>query len=932
MPPLEHAPSNVKAKINGVPTQIYLTWKTVRGARNYEVQFTIDLSGATGWVTVPTTPGAISGWQSGMLIADGAGTIILLFKTSRLRTCQMRKLSVVLVILFTSLRGFAQTPLWQDVSPDTVTVNIRRVIVPDSYRAVRMDGNALRALLAQAPMEFTEAAKAKSIVLPLPMPNGKMARFRVQQSPISAPNPSATSSDFLSFSGQGIDDPTATLRCDISPAGFHAQILSTGESVYVDPFSMNDQVNCISYFRRDFHPSGERPSCFAPELLRSQVATFARQQKQEGSVEVANGSMLRSYASAFAATGEYTTFFRQPGDTDPQAKARALLAIKTTLNRVNGIWGRDVAVRYVLLSDPQELSIIYTDGATDPYTNSNANALLNENQTNLDNVIGDANYQHGHVFATSPGGVGGGAVCVTGQKAQGATGLPSPVGDPFDVDFVAHEIIHQWQGGHTFNEGMSGQCTGGPMGNRTPMTAFEPGSGSTVASYAGTCDSANLQAMSDDYFHSGSIAEILSFAANTATCATQTPTGNTPPTVTAPASFTVPQNTPFTLTASASDPDGDMLTYSWEEIDLGAASPPNSDDGTRPLFRPYKPTASPSRTFPSLPYILNNANTPPMAFTGTSATGAVCGAGQTCFTGEVMPVTTRTMQFRVTVRDNRAGGGGINDATTAVNVRADSGPFVVTAPNTAVTITGGTSTNVTWNVANTASAPVNAANVKISLSTDGGMSFPTVLAASTPNNGAALVPVPDMPTTTARIKVEAVGNIFFDISDTNFTITEGTPVPPATYTPLSPARVWDTRVGPGPTGQSGPGTTRTVQITGVGGVPATGVTAVVLNVAAINPTAQTFVTVWPTGEAQPLAANLNVPAGDVRPNLVIVKVGSGGQVNVFNNAGDVDFAADVAGWYGSTGTERYTSVSPSRVWDTRFGPGPMGRIEGGGSR
>ncbi len=155
---------------------------------------------------------------------------------------------------------------------------------------------------------------------------------------------------------------------------------------------------------------------------------------------------------------------------------------------------------------------------------------------------------------------------------------------------------------------------------------------------------------------------------------------------------------------------------------------------------------------------------------------------------------------------------------------------------------------------------------------------------------------------------------------------------PSTFSPLSPARVWDSRVGPGPVGEIGPGQTRDVTVTGIGGVPTAGVTAVVLNVVAINPTAQTFVTAWPTGEAQPLAANLNVPAGDVRPNLVIVKVGVGGQVSIYNNSGSANFVADVAGWYGPGATERYTPVSPARLWDTRFGPGPTGRIEAGGSR
>jgi hypothetical protein len=666
--------------------------------------------------------------------------------------------------------GKSSDGLWQDVKESSIAVSGgARQIVPRSYRTVRLNKEAMTQLLAQAPMEFTQAASENQTVMTIPMPNRIFARFRIQQSPITLPDPSGKVSDFKTYSGQGMDDRTATVRFDISSAGFHAQILSVGETVYVDPYATSETTACISYYKRDAQREGARPECLAAgldSLQSSGARLLSRPANQPGvTPNAANGAMLRSFRTALAATGEYTTFFRQAGDTDAQAKARALLAIKTTMNRVNGIWGRDVAVRYVLLADVDELRIIYTDGATDPYTNNDPNALINENQTNLDAVIGDANYDMGHVFATSPGGIGGGGVCVTGQKAMGATGLPMPVGDPFDVDFVAHEIIHQWQGGHTFNESNAGQCT---PGNRTPPSAYEPGSGSTVASYAGTCDTANLQASSDDYFHGGSINEILNFATSTATCAVQTATGNTPPAVSAPASFTIPRNTPFTLTATATDPDGDALTYGWEEFDLGNASPPNSDDGTRPIFRPYRPVTSPSRTFPSRQYILNNANNPPPTITvGT----------QTFFTGEVMPTTTRTMNFRVTVRDNRAGGGGINNATTQVNVRADSGPFAVTAPNTAVTVMGGAQLMVTWDVANTAAAPVSTANVKISLSTDGGNTFPTVLAASTANDGSEAVTLPNVSSNTARIKVEAVGNVFFDISDTNFTITASGPTP-----------------------------------------------------------------------------------------------------------------------------------------------------------
>lgn len=685
-------------------------------------------------------------------------------------------LSSTAVLLSLSGIVFAESAssdgLWRETKVLSIATTPQMPVVPSSYRTLNLNQAAMTALLANAPMEFTDKAKTSSVVITLPMPNGGFARFQIQESPISLPDPTGKAPDFKSYSGQGIDDRTATVRLDISPAGFHAQILSTGETVYVDPYTANDAVNCIAYYKRDARRQGPRPECLAPISDHSgttKTVTLSNSAiSNDLSPGAANGSQLRSVRTAIACTGEYTAFFRQGPDTDDQAKARALTAIKVTMNRVNGVWGRDAAVRFVLLSDTDELKIIYPNGATDPYTNNNASTLSNENQTNLDAVIGDANYDIGHVFATSPGGEGTQGICVTGDKAKGVTGTDMPVGDPFDIDFVAHEIIHQWGGNHTFNDSTTGSCT---AGNRNGPTAVEPGSGSTTASYAGICDTANLQANSDDYFHSVSVGEILSALATFATCPTSSATGNTPPTVTAPASFTIPQNTPFTLTATASDADGDALTYAWEEIDVGAASPPNTDDGTRPIFRPYKPVTSPSRTFPSLTYILNNANNPPATFTGTSATGSVCAAGGTCLTGEVMPVTNRTMKFRVTVRDNRAGGGGINDATTQVTVTTGSGPFKVTAPNTAVSVTGGSQFTVTWDVANTTAAPVSAANVKISLSTDGGNTFSTVLAASTPNDGTEALTIPNIASTTARIKVEAVGNIFFDVSDANFTIT-----------------------------------------------------------------------------------------------------------------------------------------------------------------
>ncbi len=277
----------------------------------------------------------------------------------------------------------------------------------------------------------------------------------------------------------------------------------------------------------------------------------------------------------------------------------------------------------------------------------------------------------------------------------------------------------------------------------------------------------DLAAHSIDTFHVKSLEAIVAYSQTGAGngCAAPTATGNTAPAVTGPGNFTIPKGTPFSLTAAATDINGDSITYDWQEYDLGGATTavPNTDsDGTaRPIFRPYLPTVGGTRTFPSLQYILNNANVPP------ATTGGF-------LTGELLPAIARTMTFQVVARDNRANGGGINTATSVVTVDGVSGPFAVTTPNSG---TVGSSFNVTWNVAGTTAAPVSAANVKISLSTDGGNTFPTVLNPSTPNDGAQGVVVLNTVSSTARIKVESVGNIFFDISDADFSIVGPTAAP-----------------------------------------------------------------------------------------------------------------------------------------------------------
>ena len=610
-------------------------------------------------------------------------------------------------------------------------------VSPPKFRAVSLDHAVLRSQLATAPPEASRVPAAAQTVITLALPDGTDQQFRIVESPVMAPELAAKFPEIKTYLGQGIDDPSATVRLDLTPAGFHAQILSPRGAVYIDPH-LRDRSVYASYYKRDYRRLADDFQCSTPTgdaigLRATAPADLSR-----------SGGNLRTYRLACAADGEYTAFH---GGT----VSAGLAAVVTAVNRVTGVYESELAIRLILVANNN--LIIYTSTASDPYSNTSGSTMLGQNQTTLDTVIGSANYDIGHVFSTGGGGVAGlGVVCVGGQKARGVTGNGSPTGDSFWIDYVAHEMGHQFGGNHTFNSSTL-NCGGG---NRNASTAYEQGSGSTIMAYAGICGSDDLQLHSDPFFHAASFDEIVAYTTtgSGSTCPVVTSTGNTAPTVSAGANYTIPQNTPFTLTATGSDPNGDALTYCWEERDLGPSTTITaSDNGSSPLFRPFSPTTSPSRTFPRLAELLNN----------------------TLPVGEIMPTTTRTMNFRVTARDNRAGGGGVNTSDMTVSVVASAGPFVVTSHNS-----GGAFSNlttVTWNVAGTTAVPVSAANVNILLSTNGGLTFPFTLVANTPNDGSQSVLLPNLNSTTARIMVAGAGNIFFDVGNANFTVVPGIPTP-----------------------------------------------------------------------------------------------------------------------------------------------------------
>ena len=651
----------------------------------------------------------------------------------------MKKLYLIPLLGLLTIPLFSQNKNpWQEVSELSFSkAGMERRIVPDQYKTFSLDLQVLGDILKEAPLRFSDEAKAKTPTLSIPMPNGKFQDFDLVEAPVMHPELAAKYPDIKTYAGWSKTDGTAYLRCGTSPKGFHAMILSgQHSSVYIDVYAVGEPGHYVCYYKKDYHRDVEF-ICHFDEIEENQK--LQQELKGQRVVEKMTGDcQFRVYALALACTGEYAQYH---GGTVPQVLAE----MNTAMARVNGIYERDVDVTMVLV--PNNDDLIFLNASTDPYTNGSGGAMLSQNQTTCNNIIGNANYNIGHVFSTGGGGVAFlRSACNNGNKAGGVTGLPNPVGDPFYVDYVAHEMGHQFGGNHTQNN----SC------NRNTPTAMEPGSASTIMGYAGIC-SPNVQNNSDDYFHAVSLAEMGDhIAGNGGNCATLSPNGNSAPTVsTSGAVYSVPVETPFVLTGEGSDPDmGNALTYCWEQMDNQPATmPPSPNNTVGPAFRSLLPTPDPSRYFPNLNIILAN---------GTD-------------TWEVLPAVSRQMNFRCTVRDNNPGGGCTGETDVQLNFSDNAGPFLVTEPNDASVVwSANFLETVTWDVANTDQAPVSAANVDILLSIDGGITYPYLLLSGTPNDGSQLVQVPDVTSDAARIMVKGTGNVFLDISDEPFKIEMNT--------------------------------------------------------------------------------------------------------------------------------------------------------------
>ncbi|SHL70520.1 Por secretion system C-terminal sorting domain-containing protein [Chryseobacterium contaminans] len=773
-----------------------------------------------------------------------------------------RQLTLLGMLLITGV-SFAQTDrLWSQEFSKTSSETFENKLGIRNPRLFSLNINGLKTALAKAPKRLAAGEKSE-VIISFPNSDGRMESFKVRENSNFTPELAAKYPDIKSYVGQGLEDPNSTVYFSVSPLGLSSmEIYGDKSAVFIEPYA-KDLSTYVVYKKSDKNDDLSKFECTVIDVAKKGVSNTNIAARPN-----ADDAKLRTFRLALSCTGEYTAYF---GGT----KAQALAAMNNTMTRVNGVFEKDFAARMVLI--PNNDAVIYTNASTDPYSAASGMSSWNSQlQSTLTSVIGEANYDIGHLFGASGGGGNAGCIgciCTNGSKGSGYTSPADaiPSGDNFDIDYVAHEMGHQFGGNHTFS--MNNEGTGANM---------EPGSGSTIMGYAGIT-SQDVQPHSDAFFHAISIQQITNNI-KAKTCSVNTNTGNSIPTANAGLDYTIPKGTPFVLTGTGTDADGDSLTYIWEQMDnasssqTGASSAASATKASGPNFRSWTPTTVPTRYFPRMASIL---------------AGSTTTAGSE-ITVEALSSVARTLNFRFTVRDNKAGGSGNNSDDAVITVNSTAGPFAVTSQNAATTYAGGSSQTVTWDVAGTTANGVNTANVDILWSTDNGNTWTTLLSA-TPNDGSQAVTIPNVSTTTGRIMVKGSNHIFFDVNNANISVNAGSGTPD-TVAPTAPTLAASGTTSTS-TNLSWSGATDNVGVTGYD---------VYMGASLIGSTASTTYTV--TSLTPSTTYSFSVKAKDAAGNAS----SSSNTVNVTTLAGG--------------GTVTYCSASASNTTDERIGNVKFGTI------
>ena len=660
----------------------------------------------------------------------------------------MKKHLLIVATFFCFSIAFSQSASpWKAINESEArSAKTNRNVMPSDYHLFNLNVNAFKNSLSAAPIRGIAHGRS-NVIIELPDASGQIAHFRVIETPIMEAGLAAKFPMIKSYAAQGIEDPTAVARFSVTQFGLHSMTLSAEKStVYIDPYTQNGQ-NYIVYNRASLSRPLNDFECLTDDGM--QLKSLENDRKsQDRLLDDTDDSKLRTYRLAQSCTAEYGNIFAGTG-TDAEKKANIQAQMAITMTRVNGVYENDLGITMVFVAN-NDLIIYFGSTSADPWSGE----YNTQTGVTIDANIGFSNYDIGHNFNTSGGGNAGciGCVCSSdtnpngNHKGTGMTGRGNPTGDAFDIDYVAHEMGHQFGGYHIQS---SSGCRSG-----SGLTEVEPGSGSSIMGYAGIC-STNVQPNSDAYFGYVNIRDIMANVKSgiSSSCAQITDVSNNPPTANAGADYVIPKSTAFMLIATGTDPDGDAITYNWEQNDPENPNSSAAPTPTRlvgPMFRSLNATTSNIRYMPNLTTVL---------------------AGNTSNTWEAVPSVGRALNFSLTVRDNNAGCGQAATDLMKVTVAGNAGPFLLTAPNTNVSWGAGSTQTVTWNVAGSDGNGVNAKFVDIYLSTNGGTDFPTLLASKVPNDGSELVTVPNTPGSQNRIMVRGYNNIFYDLSNTNFTIT-----------------------------------------------------------------------------------------------------------------------------------------------------------------